>query len=60
MSEAVVSGMIIGDYFAESCTGTYADIETKLVDISLMHNKDIWIAFWQIQAQRMCLKSKIV
>ncbi|WP_299384308.1 fumarate reductase flavoprotein subunit [Helicobacter sp. UBA3407] len=32
VSEAVVSGMIIGDYFAESCTGTYADIETKLVE----------------------------
>ena len=32
VSEAVVSGMIIGDYFAESCQQTYADIETKLVE----------------------------
>lgn len=32
VSEAVVSGMIIGDYFAENCVEAYADIETKLVE----------------------------
>ena len=32
VSEAVVSGMIIGDYFAENCLGSHADIETKLVE----------------------------
>lgn len=32
VSEAVVSGMIIGDYFAENCMGSYAEIDTKVVE----------------------------
>lgn len=39
VSEAVVSGMIIGDYFAETCEQTDIDIETKVIEDFLAKEK---------------------
>ncbi|WP_095278137.1 fumarate reductase flavoprotein subunit [Helicobacter sp. 11S02629-2] len=40
VSEAVVSGMIIGDYFAEHCVHAEVDIETSLVEEFIKEESD--------------------
>ncbi|PAF42982.1 fumarate reductase flavoprotein subunit [Helicobacter sp. 11S03491-1] len=43
VSEAIVSGMIIGDYFAEYCVGANVDVQTKTIQ-SFLEKEEKYLA----------------